>query len=551
MEEILYRNNRTELKWYSKLSSSWLFQELYIVNKLAWPCVCTAFLAQLLPLISLIFIGHIGTGVYLDGAALAISFSNITGTSIVIGMGYGMVTLCSQAYGAHNYRLVGVYFQRAMIICLLFCFPIWALWLNAEQILVLLNQDLQVAKVTGEYLRVLCLAKPAVIIYLLSARYMQSQNIVLPTIFLTFSGNVVNVVCNYIFISLLDYGVKGSAISLTIAYWSLALGYMLYIRYSSIYRSAWPGWSTDALKGWLHYCKYGIPGLIMLCLEWWIFEFGFLVVGSTSYNPRVEVGIFTIMFNVSTITFTLPLGYSTATAVRVGNLLGANNPNLARKVSYLCIVINLVFGIMFSVGLFALRPYLPTLFTADKCIIAGAAKALLVIAIYKNVDGIRKVETGILNGCGRQAIASIINFVVFVLIGGPLAIYLSVVLKLYTKGFWTGMATAIVLQALIFFMLIVFTNWRKVVDKAQQNTGLIKSTNSSSLTNYTRLLTHTQNEWRSPYRHVVKGLIVGMLITSFVVGIYFSVTDTSSKGELMSVLFNNSTINTTLICAYN
>ena len=424
MEESLDRNNRTELKWYTKLSSSWLFQELYIVNKLAWPSVCNSFLTYSLPLISLIFTGHIGRGVYLDGAALAISFSNITGTSIIIGMGYGMVTLCSQAYGAQNYTLVGVYFQRAMILCLLFCFPIWALWLNAEQILILLNQDPLVAKVTGEYLRILCLAKPAVIIYLLSARYMQSQNVVLPIIFLTFSGNVVNVVCNYILVSQLDYGVKGSAIALTIANWYLALCYILYIRCSSIYRSAWPGWTMDALKGWLHFCKYGIPGLVMVCFEWWIFEFGFLIVGSASYNPRVEVGIFTIMFNISTITLSLPLGYSIATAVRVGNLLGANNPNLARKVSYLCIFINLVFGILFCVGLFALRPYLPTLFTADKCIIAGAAQALLVIAIYKNVDGVRKVEIGVMNGCGRQGISSIINFVVFVMIGTPLAIHI-------------------------------------------------------------------------------------------------------------------------------
>ena len=422
----------------------------------------------------------------------------------------------------------------------------------SEQILVLFNQDPQVAKVTGDYLRILCLAKPAVIIYLLSTRFMQCQNVVLPIIFLTLSGNVVNVVCNYVFVSQLGYGVKGSAISLTIAYWSLALCYMSYIRCSSLYRSAWPGWNTDALKGWLHYCKYGIPGLIMLCLEWWIFEIGFLVVGATSSNPRVEVGIFTIMFNVSVITFTLPLGYGIATAVRVGNLLGANNLNLARKVSYLCIFINLVFGIVSCVGIFALRPYLPTLFTADKCIIAGAAKALLVTAIYKNVDGVRKVETGVMNGCGRQAIASIINFVIFVMIGAPLAIYLSVVLKLYTKGFWTGMATAIVLQAFVFFLLIVFTNWKKVLDRAQQNTSLINSTKSSSLTNYTRLHTHTRKEWSSLYSNVVKVLIIGLLIISFVVGIYFSVTDTSSERKPISVLFNNSLINTTLTaCSYN
>ena len=80
----------------------------------------------------------------------------------------------------------------------------------------------------------------------------------------------------------------------------------------------------------------------------------------------------------------------------------------------------------------------------------------------------------------------------------------------------------------------------------------IPTTKSSSLTNYTRLHTHTRKEWSSLYSNVVKVLIIGLLIISFVVGIYFSVTDTSSERKPISVLFNNSLINTTLTaCSYN
>ena len=128
---------------------------------------------------------------YLDGAALALSFANVTGTSIVVGLSSGMDTLCSQAYGGKNFRLVGVYFQRAILLSLLACFPIWALWLNAEPILILLHQDKGIAVVTGKYLRILCVAKPAVIVYILSTKFLQTQNVVIPTIFLTGIGNVV------------------------------------------------------------------------------------------------------------------------------------------------------------------------------------------------------------------------------------------------------------------------------------------------------------------------------------------------------------------------
>ena len=48
--------------------------------------------------------------------------------------------LLQQAYGYKNYKRVGVVFQRGILILGLAMFPIWALWLNAESILLLVQQ---------------------------------------------------------------------------------------------------------------------------------------------------------------------------------------------------------------------------------------------------------------------------------------------------------------------------------------------------------------------------------------------------------------------------
>ena len=168
----------------------------------------------------------------------------------------------------------------------------------------------------------------------------------------------------------------------------------------------------EAFGGWLHYCRYGIPGMIMLCLEWWTFEIGYLIVGATSPHPRVEIGIYSIMFKVSDQLYSIPIGYTVAATVRVGNLLGANSPVLARKSAFLCLIIILVIGMHFSVGVFLLKPYLPLLFTSDKCTIAGASDTLLSTAIYMNVDGFQLLAGGVLKGCGRKGITSITNFLI-------------------------------------------------------------------------------------------------------------------------------------------
>ena len=547
-------------KWYKRLSSLWLIREFIIINRLAWPSVLSSFGTEMLTVVSLMFTGHIGGGVYLDGTALALSFASVTGTSVVIGFSSGMDTLCSQAYGGKNYRLVGVYFQRAILLSLLVCFPIWALWLNAEPILVLLHQDAEVAVVTGKYLRILCVAKPAVIIFILSTKFLQTQNVVIPTVALTAIGNVVNILCHYLFVVKLGYGVEGAAISLSITYWSLAVVYILYIRCSSLYNTSWPGWTMDAFRGWLHYCKYGIPGLIMICLEWWTFEIGYLIVGATSPYPRVEIGIYSIMFKISDQLYSVPIGYTVAATVRIGNLLGANSPVLARKAAFLCLTIIIVIGMHFSVGVLLLKSYLPLLFTRDKCIIAGASSTLFITAIYENIDGFLLLAGGVLKGCGRQGVASITNLLVFQCFAAPLAICLSVALKLYTKGYWIGMATGLFLQAIIYIILVFCTNWRQVADRAQENIVFSNRHDSSIVTSQqdpesspliTPSIEITKGRYSCLCGDIVKLLLIVLFVSSFALGLGFSFKQSLSSTLINTDLFNTSSLNSTIInCPY-
>jgi len=51
-----------------------------------------------------------------------------------------------QAYGYKNYKRVGIVFQRGILILGLAMCPIWALWLNAESILLLVQQTPCVAR---------------------------------------------------------------------------------------------------------------------------------------------------------------------------------------------------------------------------------------------------------------------------------------------------------------------------------------------------------------------------------------------------------------------
>lgn len=63
------------------------------------------------------------------------------------------VPLAAQAFGAQNYRRVGVLLQRQQVIHLALCLPVLLAWWNTEQILLLLGQPADLARSTAVYLR--------------------------------------------------------------------------------------------------------------------------------------------------------------------------------------------------------------------------------------------------------------------------------------------------------------------------------------------------------------------------------------------------------------
>lgn len=55
-------------------------------------------------------------------------------------------SLLTQTYGGKNLKQVGTILQRGILILLLCCFPCWALFINTERILLLIQQDPEVSR---------------------------------------------------------------------------------------------------------------------------------------------------------------------------------------------------------------------------------------------------------------------------------------------------------------------------------------------------------------------------------------------------------------------
>ena len=127
------------------LLSSGTCLEIRGLFTLAWPTVFSYFFYHLISMITLFFAGRLGE-VELAAGTLAISFVNVTGPSLFTGLSSALETLGSQAVGAKNYRMAGIAFQRGIWILGIVCILTWALWINAELLLLRVEQKRNVSQ---------------------------------------------------------------------------------------------------------------------------------------------------------------------------------------------------------------------------------------------------------------------------------------------------------------------------------------------------------------------------------------------------------------------
>ncbi|XP_044539713.1 multidrug and toxin extrusion protein 2-like, partial [Gracilinanus agilis] len=139
-----------------------------------------------------------------------------------------------------------------------------------------------------------------VFLYCLEVKYLHNQGIVWPQVLSSILANGINVLANYIFVSVLDMGVPGSALANTISQFIQAIVLFLYIMVRKLYRETWEGWSLQCLQDWEAFLSLAIPGMLMICIEWWAYEIGSFLIGLLSV---AELSAQSIIYEVSTIAY--------------------------------------------------------------------------------------------------------------------------------------------------------------------------------------------------------------------------------------------------------
>ncbi|XP_038670511.1 multidrug and toxin extrusion protein 1-like isoform X3 [Scyliorhinus canicula] len=407
-----------------------LWKEVGELFRLAMPVFISHLMVFSISLVSSIFCGHLGK-VELDAVSLATAVINVSGISIGVGLSAACDTLVSQTFGSKNLKRIGVILQRAILILMITCFPCWALFINIEHILLAFKQPPEVANLTQLYVKIFIPGLPATFLYELENRYLQNQGIILPQIVTGFTANVFNVVINYILLYVMMLGVPGSAAANVVCQYCQAILLFIYIRWKKLYVGTWAGWSTDCLQEWGCFIRLAIPSMLMLCIEWWTYEIGIILAGLID---EVELGAQAIIFQVVSTAYMIPLGFSIAVGISVGNALGAGDPQQAKTYAKVGLCCAGCCALVISILLAAIKDVVGYIFTTDKEIIRLVARIDPLIASFHFFDAMTCLSSGVVIGSGKQKIGAIVNLMVFYAIGYPVGISLMFAAKLGILG---------------------------------------------------------------------------------------------------------------------
>uniref|UniRef100_A0A672YJ34 Multidrug and toxin extrusion protein n=1 Tax=Sphaeramia orbicularis TaxID=375764 RepID=A0A672YJ34_9TELE len=402
--------------------------------------------------ISTVFCGHLGK-TELASVALAIAVVNVTGVSIGTGLSLTCDTLISQTYGSGNLKRVGVILQRGVLILLLACFPCWAVLINTETLLLAVKQSPEVASLSQLYVKIFMPALPAAFMYQLQGRYLQNQGIIWPQVITGAIGNVLNAIINYVFLYPLDMGVAGSAAANAISQYLLAVVLFIYIYWKGLHKATWGGWSLDCLQEWGPFIQLAIPSMLMLCLEWWMFEIGGFLAGVIS---ETELGAQSIVYELSVVAYMFPLGFAAAASVRVGNALGAGNVEQAKlscKVPIICSC-KTYFESIKNLNLHVFRD-----------ILQRVADVMIIFAFMHLADAVAGVTGGVLRGAGKQMIGALCNLVGYYFIGFPIGASLMFAAKMGIVGLWTGLSLCVLMQMIFFIVFVFKLDWKKAAEE--------------------------------------------------------------------------------------
>jgi multidrug resistance protein, MATE family len=437
--------------------------ELRPTIRLALPLVLAELGWMSMGIVDTVMVGHLPDSATAMGA-VSLS-SNIFIVLALFGSGLllGLDTIVSQAFGAgqredcHRALINGIYLSIALTPVL--ALPAWFF----RQALTSMNIGAPIIEQAVPYMQALVIGLFPLLLYFAVRRTLQAMNMVRPVAFALISANLINAFFNWALIygkwGFPAMGTVGSGWSTAIARAYMAavlVGYLLW--YDHRHR-------TDLLKTRVdidlprirRLIMLGLPAAMQFTLESGVFA---TVTALAARLGAVPLASHQIALNTVAFTYMVPLGISSAAAVRVGQAIGRKDPAGANDSGSTAIFLGATFMAGASIALLVFPRWIALMYTPDEIVIRATGSLLMAGAAFQLFDGIQTVATGALRGAGDTRTPMLCHLLAYWVIGLPLGAWLCFRHDWGAFGLWAGLSLALILIGIV----LLFA-WRRAVHR--------------------------------------------------------------------------------------
>lgn len=404
-----------------------------------------------------LFLGRLGAQ-SLAAATLAIALFHVM---LVTCIGVAMATapLVAQALGARQPRRARRVVRQGLWVVLAITLPgVGILWM-ADEILVGIGQDPQLAAMAESFMHTLCWSLPFGVALIVMRNFVTAFERTKPIMLVMGLGVLVNALLNWLLVfghwGFPRLGMAGSGLASTLVNAAMFTGLAAYAstvrpfrRYAVLNRFWRPDWTI-----FREILKVGLPIGGMLLMEVGLFAGAAFLMG---WIGSAEVAAHQIAIQIASTSFMVPLGVSMAATVRVGLAVGAGDLPAARRAGFVACAIGT--GCMACCALlFWLAPrFLTGLFlSADDAaappVLALAATFLTVAAVFQLADGLQVIGAGALRGLNDTRRPMLFAALGYWAVGFPCCILIGFGLGFGGIGIWAGLALALLVVATLMF----------------------------------------------------------------------------------------------------
>ncbi|XP_051139852.1 protein DETOXIFICATION 33 [Andrographis paniculata] len=439
-------------------------QESKSLWALSGPAIFTYIFQYSLGALTQTFAGQIGA---LELAAVSVENSVIAGLAfgVMLGMGSALETLCGQAFGAGQIRMLGVYMQRSWIILLVTACVLLPIYIFAPPILSFFGESDDISRAAGKFALWMIPQLFAYAVNFPIQKFLQSQRKLMAMAWISLAVLILHIIISWLLMFTLGWGLVGAAVSLNTSWWLIVTLQLVYIFYTKS-DGAWSGFSWLAFRDLYGFVKLSLASAVMLCLEFW-YLMTLVVIAGRLDNPVIPVDAMSICMNIQGWSAMISIGFNAAISVRVSNELGAGNARAAKFSVVVVSITTITIGIILMAVVLATREDFPWLFTNNAAVAKETTRMAILLALTCLLNGLQPVLSGVAVGAGWQSIVAYINIGCYYIVGIPLGILLGFTFNFGAMGIWGGMMGGICLQTLILILITSTRNWDKEASEAE------------------------------------------------------------------------------------